>query len=48
MPKAALAGKKNGELLASAEDIGFEVFLTMDKGIDYEQNLKSAPSNLVK
>jgi hypothetical protein len=39
VPKAGLAGKKNGELLSSTEHIGFEVFLTMDKGIAYEQNL---------
>ena len=39
VPKAGLAGKKNGEFLSLAEHIGFEVFLTMDKGIVYEQNL---------
>lgn len=38
-PEAGLAGKKNGELLLRAEDQGFEVFLTADKGIEYEQNL---------
>jgi hypothetical protein len=38
-PEAGLAGKKNGELLSLAEDQGFEVFLTVDKGIEYEQNL---------
>jgi predicted nuclease of predicted toxin-antitoxin system len=39
VPEAGLAGKKNGELLALAEHQGFEVFLTVDKGIQYEQNL---------
>jgi hypothetical protein len=39
VPKAGLAGKTNGESLSIAEQIGFEVFLTMDKGIEYEQNL---------
>jgi len=39
VPEAGLAGKKNGELLALAEDQGFEVFLTLDKGIQYQQNL---------
>ena len=34
-----LAAKKNGELLAIAERQGFEIFLTMDKGLQYEQNL---------
>ena len=39
VPEASLAGKKNGELLATAERQGFEIFLTMDKGLEYEQNL---------
>ena len=34
-----LGGKENGELLAIAERQGFEIFLTMDKGLQYEQNL---------
>lgn len=34
------AGKKNGELLSLAEDFGFQVFLTIDRGIEYQQNLK--------
>ncbi len=40
VPEALLAGKKNGELLAIAERQGFEIFLTMDRGLEYEQNLK--------
>jgi predicted nuclease of predicted toxin-antitoxin system len=39
VPEALLAGKKNGELLALAERQGFEIFVTMDKGLEYEQNL---------
>ena len=39
VPEALLGGKKNGELLAIAEREGFEIFLTMDKGLEYEQNL---------
>jgi predicted nuclease of predicted toxin-antitoxin system len=39
VPEALLAGKKNGELLAVAERQGFEIFLTMDKGLAYQQNL---------
>ena len=39
VPEAGLAGKKNGELLSFAESAGFEVFLTLDRGIEYEQNL---------
>jgi hypothetical protein len=33
------AGLKNGELLKTAEDDGFEVFITGDQTISYEQNL---------
>jgi len=34
------AGKKNGELLALAEEPGYLAFLTLDRGIEYQQNLK--------
>lgn len=40
VPEMGLAGKRNGELLTLAEGAGFEVFLTIDKGIEYEQNLR--------
>jgi hypothetical protein len=30
---------KNGELLAAAEEAGFELFVTTDKNIRYQQNL---------
>ena len=36
---AGLAGLKNGELLKAAEAAGFRVFLTVDQGIQYQQNL---------
>jgi predicted nuclease of predicted toxin-antitoxin system len=39
VPEVGLAGKKNGELLSLAEQNGFEVFLTLDKGLQYQQNL---------
>jgi len=39
VPEAGLAGKKNGALLGLAEGAGFEIFVTMDKGLEYEQNL---------
>lgn len=39
VPEAGLEGKKNGELLSIAEGKGFEVFLTLDKGIEFQQNL---------
>ncbi len=40
VPEEGLAGKKNGELLTLAEQSGFEVFLTLDRGLEYEQNLQ--------
>jgi hypothetical protein len=36
---SCFASKSNGELLSLVERRGFEVFLTMDKGVQYEQNL---------
>jgi hypothetical protein len=41
VPEAGLAGRKNGDLLAIAESQGYDVFLTMDKGVEYEQNLSA-------
>src|SRR6204780_5974165 len=34
-----LAGLKNGELLIAAETAKFDVFLTVDQSIEYQQNL---------
>ena len=39
VPEAGLAGKKNGALLDLVESDGWEIFVTMDKGLAYEQNL---------
>ena len=39
VPEVGLAGKKKGELLSLAERADFQVFLTIDQGIEYEQNL---------
>jgi len=36
---AGLAGLKNGDLLTAAETAGFEIFITVDQGIAYQQNL---------
>lgn len=36
---AGLAGLKNGDLLQEAETAKFDVFLTVDQGIEYQQNL---------
>ena len=30
---------QNGELIAAAEDSGFEIFVTTDKNLKYQQNL---------
>ena len=38
VPEVGLAGKKNGELLRLAEG-RFDVFVTIDKNIQYQQNL---------
>ncbi len=40
VPESGWAGKKNGELLFLAEKSGFEAFLTLDRGLEYEQNLE--------
>jgi len=40
VPEAGLAGRKNGFLLDLAEKAGFEIFVTMDKGLEYQQNLE--------
>jgi hypothetical protein len=39
VPEAGLAGRKNGSLPDLAELAGFKIFVTMDKGLEYEQNL---------
>ena len=38
VPEAGWAGKRNGELLELAEG-SYDVFLTLDKGVGYQQNL---------
>lgn len=38
VPEAGFAGKKNGVLSALAEVAGFDDLVTMDRGIEYEQN----------
>jgi hypothetical protein len=40
VPKAGLAGRKNGELLSLAGRDGFDVFLTVDQALPYQQNLQ--------
>ena len=38
VPEAGFAGKKNGELLRLA-DRRFDVFITLDKGLEFQQSL---------
>jgi hypothetical protein len=38
VPEAGFSGQANGELLALAERAGWEVFLTVDQGIEYQQS----------
>jgi hypothetical protein len=40
VPEEGWAGKKNGEWLTVAERAGFPVLITIDRGIEYQQNLK--------
>ena len=47
VPEAGFAGKKNGELLLLAAQAGFDAFLTMDRGIEYEQNLASSKLGII-
>ena len=42
VPQEGWSGKKNGELLALMVTAGFEVLLTVDQGIRYQQNLQAA------
>lgn len=41
------AGKKNGDLLSLAEEAGFQVFVTLDRGIAYQQNLRGRSISIV-
>jgi hypothetical protein len=39
VPEAGLAGKRNGEL-PSRRATKYEIFVTMEKGVEYQQNLR--------
>ena len=39
VPEAGLSGITNGKLLTRAEELGFDVVLTIDQGFSYQQNL---------
>jgi len=46
VPKAGFAGNANGELLDLAERFGWQVLLTIDKGMIHQQNLASRTISL--
>ena len=41
------AALQNGALIAAAEDAGFEVFITTDKNLKYQQNLATRCISIV-
>lgn len=44
---AGLKGKKNGELLKSAEAAGYDVLLTVDHGLTFQQNLTARKISII-
>ncbi len=47
VPQAGLAGKANGSLLTLAVRSGWQVRLTMDRGMPYQQNLANRSISIV-
>lgn len=45
--KAGLSQLENGELIAQAERQGFEVMITVDKNLMYQQNLASRETSII-
>ena len=41
------AGMKNGELLCSAADEGFEILITADHNLEFQQNLSQARLGII-
>ena len=41
-------GLRNGELLRAAAADGFDVLITLDRGVEYQQNLAALPVAIVK
>jgi predicted nuclease of predicted toxin-antitoxin system len=46
VPEAGFSGKRNGELLRLAESC-YDAFITLDKGIPYQQNLAGTKLRIV-
>jgi len=47
VPQVGMAGKANGALLEFAQNSGWQVLLTMDRGMPYQQNLIGRSISLV-
>lgn len=47
VPQEGMTGKKNGELLALAEKAGFDVFLSVDRGIELQRLDRLRPGEVV-
>lgn len=47
VPRMGWAGTKNGKLLQLAIAAGFQVFITMDRGLRHQQNLGALPIAVV-
>jgi predicted nuclease of predicted toxin-antitoxin system len=41
------SGRRNGDLLRLATDAGFDVFVTVDQNLPYQQNLEGSPIAVV-
>ena len=42
-----LQGLKNGELLRRAQETGFDIFVTADQNLEYQQNLARAEIGII-
>lgn len=47
VPEMNFEGLKNGNLLSKMEEKGFDILLTIDKNIDYQQNVKKYQVTIV-
>lgn len=47
VPQQGWAGLTNGELLRRAAESGFEVFLTADQNLQFQQNLTRSPLRVI-
>jgi hypothetical protein len=47
-PQLGWAGKKNGELMRLIDRNGFEVFITVDKSLQFQQHLSSLTFAIIR